>query len=68
MVVMYTSQYATAPWVTIGTYYNPPIRNWSFDLNFNNPTNLPPSTPSASIPARGNWRVAQPLSTNVVNL
>lgn len=68
MVVMFQSKFATAPWVNIGIYYNPPIRNWAFDQNFSDPTGskLPPATPSASTLVRGSWRVAQPRSTNTV--
>jgi hypothetical protein len=57
MVVMFESKYATAPWVNIGTYYNPPIRNWAFDTNFRDPTKLPPATPSAYVLARGTWDI-----------
>ncbi|HTO72465.1 MAG TPA: hypothetical protein VMJ30_01535 [Gemmatimonadales bacterium] len=28
-------------------YYNPPQRDWQFDLRFRDPTNLPPGTPNA---------------------
>ena len=66
MVVMFDSQFATAPWVGTGGYYNPPIRNWAFDNNFLDPTKLPPVTPAAYLLVRGNWRVAQPGSTNVL--
>ena len=27
------------------TYYNPPDRDWRFDLRFRDPNNLPPGTP-----------------------
>jgi len=50
----------------INIYYNPPTRNWTFDMNFLDPNKLPPSAPSACIPARGSWQVAQPQSTNAV--
>src|SRR5207302_2811518 len=68
MVVMFQSKFATAPWVNIGIYYNPPTRNWAFDQNFSDPTGskLPPATPAASTLIRGTWRVAQPKSTNTV--
>jgi hypothetical protein len=57
MVVMFESKYATAPWVNIGGYYNPPIRNWSFDTNFRNPLKLPPGAPAAYSIMRGTWQV-----------
>lgn len=45
--VMYPSQYATNLWISSGTYYNPPIRNWGFDVNFSKgQAYLPPLTPS----------------------
>jgi len=45
IVVMFSSQYATNKWQQSGVYYNPPKRNWSFDLNFTDPGKLPPLTP-----------------------
>ena len=42
---MFPSQYATGFWPNTGSVYNPPIRNWAFDLNFTNPNKLPPLTP-----------------------
>ena len=64
MVCMFDSQIATAKWNNINIYYNPPIRNWAFDNNFTDPNKLPPATPNATILVRGDWRVAQPQSTN----
>jgi hypothetical protein len=61
MVVMFESKHAVAPWVTIGTYYNPPVRNWSFDTNFRDPLRLPPATPAASVLVRGKWALASAL-------
>jgi len=58
MVVMFESKHATKPWVNIGTYYNPPVRNWSFDTNFRDPLRLPPATPAASLLVRGKWALA----------
>jgi len=45
IVVMFPSIYATNRWGSTGTYYNPPTRAWSLDLNFTDPTKLPPLTP-----------------------
>lgn len=28
-------------------YYNPPQRDWQFELRFRDPANLPPGTPTA---------------------
>ena len=55
MVVMFESQIADAPWPNTGTVYNPPARNWAFDLNFMDPTKLPPGTPSARDVVRFVW-------------
>ena len=55
MVVMFESLFADAPWPGTGTVYNPPTRNWAFDLNFMDPTKLPPGTPSARDVVRFVW-------------
>jgi hypothetical protein len=55
MVVMFYSKIATGLWVGTGTYYNPPVRNWSFDNNFLNPNKMPPGTPAFRVLVRGDW-------------
>ncbi|MGO8837812.1 MAG: immunoglobulin domain-containing protein [Limisphaerales bacterium] len=45
IVAMFPSIYATNYWQPTGNYYNPPQRNWGFDLNFLNSALLPPLTP-----------------------
>ena len=57
MVVMFTSQYANTFWKSPGVYYNPPIRDWAFDVNFLDQTKLPPGTPQVRKLYRGQWRV-----------
>ena len=59
MVCMFSSQIATAPWPGTGTVYNPPTRNWAFDLNFNNPAKQPPLMPSVISVNRGAWTFLQ---------
>ena len=59
MVCMFNSQIATAPWPGTGTVYNPPTRNWAFDLNFNNPAKQPPLMPSVISVNRGAWTFLQ---------
>jgi len=59
MVVMFYSQVATAPWGT-GDVYSPPIRQWTFDLNFLDPKKLPPCTPAARSLIRGQWASIKP--------
>jgi hypothetical protein len=56
IVVMFASQYATNFWPgTGGNYYNPPTRQWAFDLNFTNPNKLPPLTPKFYKIVRASW-------------
>ncbi len=66
MIVMFPSHYATGTWKgtgrTIGIY-NPPTRNWSFDLNFLNPSRLPPLTLEVRTAIRGQWAIVAPNST-----
>ena len=57
MVVMFESKYAITPWQNIGVYYDPPVRNWSFDANFKYPDKLPPATPTAYVLTRGEWNI-----------
>jgi hypothetical protein len=60
MVCMFNSLVATAPWPGTGTVYNPPARNWAFDLNFNNSLKQPPLTPHVISVNRGAWTFLQP--------
>jgi hypothetical protein len=57
MVVMFPSKYATNWWIDPGTYYNPPNRDWAFDLNFLNVNRLPPGTPQVRKIIRSQWSV-----------
>jgi hypothetical protein len=61
MVAMFNSVYATAPYLNPGNYYYQPVRNWSFDVNFNNPAKLPPLTPKVLYINRSAWAF---LNTN----
>lgn len=49
-------------------YYDPPVRQFSFDQNFMNPAKQPPSVPAALVPIRFNWAVPPPntVTYNVV--
>jgi len=60
MVVMYPSQYATNKWAGTGGVYNPPTRRWSFDLNFTDPSKLPPLTPQVRAVVRVKWATIAP--------
>ncbi|HUD84174.1 MAG TPA: hypothetical protein VMQ67_11755, partial [Candidatus Saccharimonadales bacterium] len=63
MVEMFPSQIANAPWPGTGTVYNPPVRNWTFDNNFNNPSELPPLTPRVINIIRAQWSTLPPRTT-----
>lgn len=43
LVSLYFPQQSTGNWG--GHYYNPPSRDWAFDVRFRDPQNLPPGTP-----------------------
>ena len=43
LVSLSFAQQATGLWN--GAYYSPPIRDWEFDMRFNDPANMPPGTP-----------------------
>jgi hypothetical protein len=43
--------------------YNPPKRDWAYDLNFNNPAKLPPLTPSLLKIFRNVWTTLAPNTT-----
>jgi hypothetical protein len=62
MVKMFPSQYATNIWGNANVYA-PPARNWTFDVNFNNPAKLPPLTPSLETVIRGQWATVAPNQT-----
>ncbi|HEV2694040.1 MAG TPA: hypothetical protein VG347_14185 [Verrucomicrobiae bacterium] len=59
MVKMFPSKYATGVWGQ-GNVYVPPKRNWAYDSNFNDPTKLPPKTPSLLVVQRNRWSTVAP--------
>ncbi len=61
MIKMFPSLYATGVWGQANVY-NPPKRNWAYDVNFNDPTKLPPKTPSLLKVIRGQWATVPPNS------
>jgi hypothetical protein len=65
MVKMFPSLYATGFWG--GSYYNPPKRNWAYDANFDDPTKLPPKTPSLLKVIPGRWATVPPDSNVAAN-
>jgi hypothetical protein len=63
MIKMFPSLYATNVWNGINYakhYYDPPARNWAYDANFDDPTKLPPRTPSLLQVMRGQWANVTP--------
>jgi hypothetical protein len=66
MVKMFPSQYATNVW-GLANVYDPPKRNWAYDLNFNDPAKLPPLTPSLLKVLRGQWATVPPGKTVAAN-
>jgi hypothetical protein len=46
-IPLYHSTQAVGPWSYVSPFiiYQPPIRDWAFDVTFQDPTKLPPSTP-----------------------
>jgi hypothetical protein len=62
MVKMFPSLYATNIW-GLGNVYNPPKRDWAYDLNFNTPAKLPPLTPSLLKIFRDVWTTLTPNTT-----
>jgi len=59
MVKMFPSLYATGAWGQANVYV-PPKRNWAYDVNFDDPTKLPPKTPSLLTVLRSRWSTALP--------
>ncbi|MGO8836451.1 MAG: hypothetical protein ACLQAH_05705 [Limisphaerales bacterium] len=55
MIKMFPSLYATNAWNNNNNIYNPPKRNWAYDANFEDPTKLPPKTPSLLQVIRVQW-------------
>lgn len=59
MVVMFPSKYAKGLWGS-SDVYQPPTRNWAFDLNFLDPMKLPPGTPMILTTIRAKWAMVAP--------
>jgi hypothetical protein len=46
----------------VNPYYNAPTRHYNFDVNFLNPSKVPPGIPNALVPIRFGWTVPPPGS------
>ncbi len=49
LVSLFQSKIAVGLWnvgIPTGSYYDAPVRDWKFDLRFQDPENLPPGTPT----------------------
>jgi hypothetical protein len=60
---IFDSEIAKKPWIYGGNVYTAPVRDWAYDPALNNPSNLPPFTPSAVYFLRVLWddRVPRPF-------
>jgi hypothetical protein len=59
MIKMFPSFYATNVWGKTDVY-DPPKRNWAYDVNFNDVVRLPPLTPSLQRVFRNRWATVAP--------
>jgi hypothetical protein len=60
MIKMFPSLYATNAWNNNNNIYSPPKRKWAYDVNFDDPTKIPPKTPSLLKVIRGQWANVAP--------
>jgi hypothetical protein len=54
LVSLDVAQRAIGTWN--GSYYSPPVRDWQFDVRFEDPSNLPPGTPVVGVVIRTAFR------------
>jgi hypothetical protein len=55
MVDLWFSEQATGVWVYGSPVYEAPNRAWTFDMDFLDPTNLPPGTPMVNTVLKVSW-------------
>lgn len=65
MVNLWYAQQANSTWN--GTYYSPPIRDWSYDSDLDDPANLPPESPVVRVFQRTGWNESDVGYANVAN-
>jgi hypothetical protein len=63
MIKMFPSLHATNYWGKANVYA-PPMRKWAYDINFEEPTKLPPLTPGLLRVIRSQWATIAPNQTN----
>ena len=64
IINLYNSTKATGVFRNPGTYYYPPTRKFSYDLNFSDPTKVPPGIPCALVALRYSWATPPPNTVN----
>lgn len=67
MINLFPSRKATGEFINPGTYYDPPTRQFSYDLKFKDPAQTPPGMPCALVALRFGWATPPPntLTYNV---
>lgn len=63
IINLYNSVQATHQFEMPGSYYEPPTRKFSFDLNYTTSTGLPPGTPLVDRMIRADWCNPPPNTT-----
>jgi hypothetical protein len=53
-VCLWASRQSTGSWT--GTYYDPPTRKWYYDIDLDDPSKLPPGTPTVRVFDRTGWQ------------
>lgn len=67
IICLYTSAQATAQFQMPNHYYAAPTRHFSFDLNYQTSTGLPPGTPLIDRMIRADWAIAPPSDVTYTN-
>ncbi len=66
IVNLWHSEQATGAWKVGSPIYHPPIRDWSYDNDLDDPSKLPPKTPQIQIFIRTGW-IQQDVSISQVS-
>lgn len=65
MVNLWNSRQATGNWNN--SYYAPPIRDWAYDPDLDDPANLPPESPMIRIFQRTGWKESDVSYANLAD-